>query len=154
MKWYEALSVLDATKFKPFRIFTNYYIHYSTTLGAIWPLGVIAFLVIFGGSMFVSWVLISTFEDFFFISLPAATLLSMPQVGISITQITAGSSLEGLYISPNGVRGLCFIHAFRGLRLSLYLSLSLSLTLPVCVSVCLYPSHSYTSYPPSLLPCL
>jgi hypothetical protein len=42
---HSAATFIDASKFRPFGVFHNYYIHYSTWLGAVWPWGVITLLV-------------------------------------------------------------------------------------------------------------
>lgn len=60
---FNVLSYFDGAQFKPFRIFHSYYVHYSTWVGALWPMGVVTLLVIYGGSQFISWIDNPNLED-------------------------------------------------------------------------------------------
>eukprot|EP01006_Ploeotia_vitrea_P064243 TRINITY_DN8736_c0_g1_i1.p1 TRINITY_DN8736_c0_g1~~TRINITY_DN8736_c0_g1_i1.p1 ORF type:complete len:689 (-),score=366.25 TRINITY_DN8736_c0_g1_i1:80-2107(-) len=75
LQW--AGSRLDATRFKPFWTFNNYYVHYSTWLGAIWPYGVATLLFFYAASDFVSWARVPDTEDTSFLPLTGLNDLQM-----------------------------------------------------------------------------
>lgn len=85
-------ALLDVTRFYPFRVYNNYYIRYSTWLGAIFPLGCIVMLVLYGGSSFLAWARVPNNEDTLLTALPESAALALPAVGFSFYAAAANGT--------------------------------------------------------------
>jgi uncharacterized membrane protein YgcG len=96
-------SFLDATRFPPFRVFNGYYVAYSTWIGAIFPLGCIVLLVLYGGSSFLAWARVPNSEDVRIEQLSPDLLFPMPQVGLTFYTDATGDGESFTETDPRTV---------------------------------------------------